>query len=141
MQTLWKISAALHNLLPYLHISTRLIRHLHDELAPLPVGLADQLVQDVEVDRGPQVIDVGHEDVLAALRDQLVQQARIVEAGVNVAVPRRIPGLRLLPVHAQVCGHREEGFFVDARVPVHKTSSAFQASSLIVRIQAASGDI
>lgn len=109
-------------LLPYLHVSTRLIRHLHDKLAPLPVGLADQLVQDVEVDGGAQVVDVGHEDVLAALRNQLVQQARVVEAGVDVPVAGGVPGLRVGPVHAQICGHREEGLFVDARVPLRKRS-------------------
>lgn len=57
----------------HLDVSTRLVRNLHDELAALAVGLADQLVQDVEVDGGAQVVDVGHEDVLAALSDQLVQ--------------------------------------------------------------------
>lgn len=75
----------------YLDVSARLIRHLHDELAALAVGLADQVVQDVEVDGGSQVVDVGHKDVLFALRNQLVQQARVVEAGVNVAVPWRVP--------------------------------------------------
>ena len=65
-------------------------------------------MQDVEVDRGPQVVDVGHEDVLAALGNQLVQQTRIVEAGVNVPVAGRIPGLCVLPIHAQICGHGEE---------------------------------
>lgn len=107
---------------PYLHVGARLVRHLHDELAALPVGLADQLVQDVEVHRGPQVVNVGHEDVLAALRDQLVQQARVVEAGVNVPVAGGVPGLGVGPVHAQVRGHREEGLFVDAGVPLRRRS-------------------
>lgn len=91
-------------------------------------------MQDVEVHRGAQVVDVGHEDVLAALRDQLVQQARVVEAGVNVAVPGRVPGLSVLPPHAQVCGHREEGLFVDAGVPVQKRWVATQIYSFIFRI-------
>lgn len=101
----------------YLDVCARLVRHLHDELAPLAVGLADQVVQDVEVDGGSQVVDVGHEDVLLALLDQLVQQARVVEAGVNVTVPRRVPAFCALSVHAEVCGHGEEGLFVDTRVP------------------------
>lgn len=104
----------------YLDVGARLIRHLHDELAALPVGLADQVVQDVQVDGGSQVVDVGHEDVLLALLNELIQQTGVVEAGVDVAVPRGVPALRVLPIHVQLSGHGEEGFFVDARVPAHK---------------------
>lgn len=107
----------LNSVPPYLDVSTCLIRHLHDELAPLAVGLADQVVQDVEVDGGSEVVDVGHEDVLSALRDQFFQKARIVEAGVDVTVARGVPALCVVPIHAQVGGHRKEGFFVDARIP------------------------
>ena len=74
----------------------------------------------MEVDGGSQVVDVGHEDVLLALLDQLVQQARVVEAGVNVPVSRRVPAFCTLTVHAEVCGHGEEGLFVDTRVPGQK---------------------
>ena len=70
----------------------------------------------MQVHRGAQVVDVGHEDVLLALGDELVQQARVVEAGVDVAVARRVPGLRVLPRQAQVGGDGQKGLFVDARV-------------------------
>lgn len=71
----------------------------------------------MQVHGGAQVVDVGHKDVLLALRDQLIQQARVVEAGVDVAVTRRVPGLCVLPAHAEAGGHGEEGLFVDAGVP------------------------
>lgn len=71
----------------------------------------------MEVDGGSQIVDVGHEDVLFALLNQLIQQARVVEAGVNVAVTGRVPTLCVLPGHSQVCGHGKERLFVDARVP------------------------
>lgn len=101
----------------HLDIGTCLVRNLHDELAALAVGLADQLVQDVEVNGGAQVVNVGHEDVLAALSDQLVQQARVVEGGVDVAVARWVPTLGALPVHTETGGHREQRLLVDAGVP------------------------
>lgn len=108
----------------HLDVGARLVRHLHDELAALAVGLVHQVVQDVQVHGGPQVVDVGHEDVLLALRDQLLQQARVVEAGVDVPVARRVPALRALPSHAQAGGHREEGLLVDARVPGWRRSQS-----------------
>lgn len=104
-------------MMSYLHISTSLVRHLHDELAAFAIRLADQVMQDVQVDGGSQIVDVGHKDVLLALRDQLIQQARVVEAGVDVAVTGRVPALCVLPSHAQGCGHGKERLFVDARVP------------------------
>lgn len=86
----------------------------------------------MEVDGGSQVVDVGHEDVLLALRDQLVQQARVVEAGVNVAVARGVPAFWVLPIRAQVCGHGEEGLFVDARVSGQRKSMIRSAIMLFV---------
>ena len=109
----------------YLDVGARLVRHLHDELAALAVGLADQVVQDVQVHGGSQVVDVGHEDVLFALRDQLVQQARVVEAGVDVSVARRVPALWRLARHVQVRGDGEERLFVDARVPVQRRETRY----------------
>lgn len=101
----------------HLDVGTRLVRHLHDELAALAVGLAGQLVQDVQVHGGAQIVDVGHEDVLAALSDQLVQQPRVVEGGVDVAVAWRVPALGALPVHTEAGGHGEQRLLVDAGVP------------------------
>lgn len=101
----------------YLNVSSGLIRHLHDELAAFAVGLTDQVVQDVQVHSGSQVVNVGHEDVLLALRDQLVQQARVVETGIDVAVTRRVPTVGVLSTRAQACGCRKERLLVYARIP------------------------
>lgn len=101
----------------HLDVGARLVRHLHDELAALAVGLVHQVVQDVQVHGGPQVVDVGHEDVLLALRDQLLQQARVVEAGVDVPVARRVPGLADLAARRHVLGDGEQRVLVDPRVP------------------------
>ena len=75
------------------------------------------MVEDVQVHGGAQVVDVGHKDVLLALGEQLVQQARVGEAGVDVAVARRVPGLRVLPARPQVPGYGQQGLLVDPRVP------------------------
>lgn len=103
--------------LTHLDVGTRLVCNLHDELAALAVGLADQLVQDVEVDGGAQIVNVGHENVLAALSNQLVQQPRVVERGVDVAVAWWVPTLGALPVHTEAGGHGEQRLLVDAGVP------------------------
>jgi hypothetical protein len=50
----------------------------------------DALRQDVEVDGGAHVVDVGHEAVLPALIDQLVQDSGIVNGLIKVTVTRRI---------------------------------------------------
>ena len=63
------------------------ITHLHDEL----VVLAQAEVEDVEVDGGAHVVDVGEEDVLPPLLHELVQHAGVVEGLVEVAVPGRVP--------------------------------------------------
>jgi len=102
---------------PHLDVGARLVCHLHDELASLAVGLADHVVQDVQVHGGTQVVDVGHKDVLLALGDELVQQARVVEAGVDVPVAGGVPHLAAVPRQAQVGGYREEGLLVYAWVP------------------------
>lgn len=62
----------------------------------------------MQIHGGAQVVDVGHEDVLLALGDELVQQARVVEASIDVTVARRVPGLRILACQAQVCGDGQQ---------------------------------
>lgn len=92
----------------HLDVGTGLVGDLHDELAAAVGGLADEVVEDVQIHGGTQVVDVGHEDVLLALGDELVQQARVVEAGIDVTVARRVPGLRILACQAQVCGDGQQ---------------------------------
>jgi|FrelakmetLWP11LW_1041352.scaffolds.fasta_scaffold327919_1 hypothetical protein len=65
-----------------LHVGPGLLGDLHDEL----VLVLDALSQNVEVDGGPHVVDVGHEAVLPAFADQLIQNAGIVERLVEVTV-------------------------------------------------------
>lgn len=59
----------------YLDIGPGLVGDFHDELTSLAIGLAHQMVEDVQVHGGPQIVDIGHEDVLLALGDELVKQA------------------------------------------------------------------
>ena len=75
------------------------------------------MVEDGEVHGSPQVVNVGYEDVLLALGQQCVQQARVVEAGVDVPVPRGVPGIGVRPLHAQVAGDRKQGLLVYPWVP------------------------
>lgn len=107
----------------YLDVGPRLVGDLHDELAALVSRLAHQLVEDEEVDRGAQVVDVGDEDVLLALGDELVQQAGVGEAGVDVAVSRRVPGLAVLAAQAHVLGDGQEGLLVDPWIPAGRRES------------------
>lgn len=104
-----------------LDVGSGLVGDLHDELAA-PVGrLAHQVVQDEEVDGGAQVVDVGHEDVLLPLSDEFVQQPRVGEAGVDVSVTRRVPGIRVLAAHPHVLSYRQQGLLVDPRIPARTT--------------------
>ena len=58
-----------------LDIGPCLVRDLHHEL---PV-VGDDHVEDVQVHRGPKVVDVGDEAVLLAILDKLVQKATVEE--------------------------------------------------------------
>ena len=58
-----------------LDISPGLVRDFHHEL---PV-VGDDHVEDVQVHRGPKVVDVGDEAVLLAILDKLVQKATVEE--------------------------------------------------------------
>ncbi len=104
-----------------LHVSSGLVGDLHDELAALVGRLAHQVVEDEEVDGGAQVVDVGHEDVLLPLSDEFVQQPAVGEAGVDVSVTRRVPGLRILSADPNVFGYRQQGLLVDPRIPAGRT--------------------
>lgn len=80
-------------------------------------------MEDEEVHGGSKVVDVGHEDVLLPLGDELFQQPGVGEAGVNVSVTRRVPGLRVVPVHPHVLSDRQQRLLVDPRIPGQKYSS------------------
>mmetsp|Transcript_10165 Transcript_10165/g.34549 ORF Transcript_10165/g.34549 Transcript_10165/m.34549 type:complete len:358 (+) Transcript_10165:282-1355(+) len=63
------------------------LRHLHHEGRLLARKVGEQL----EVQRGPQVVRVGHEHVLLAVGEELVEGAAPEERRVEVAVARRAP--------------------------------------------------
>ena len=65
-----------------LDIGPGLVCDLHHEL---PV-VADHHVEDVQVHRGAQVVNVGDEAVLLARLDKLIQEAGVVEGLVKVSV-------------------------------------------------------
>ena len=60
-----------------LDIGLGLVGNLHDVLG---LGV-NHLLQDVEVDGGTQVVDVGNEDVLLSGSDELVEQSRVAAEG------------------------------------------------------------
>lgn len=101
----------------HLDVGSGLVRDLHDELAALAVGLAHQVVEDVQVHGGSQVIDVGHEDVLLPLCDELLQQSRVIEASVDVSVSGGVPSLSALPNHTDVLRYGEQGLLIDPGIP------------------------
>ena len=73
----------------YLDVGACLVGDLHEELGGVALRVVEQEVEDVDVGGGAHVVDV--EDVLLALFDELLQQARVVEALVDVAVAGRVP--------------------------------------------------
>lgn len=70
-----------------LNISLGLVGNFHDELG---VGF-NHVVENVEINSGTQVIDIGNKEVLFALSNQLVQETRVVDGLVQITVTRRIP--------------------------------------------------
>ncbi|GMT17579.1 hypothetical protein PFISCL1PPCAC_8876, partial [Pristionchus fissidentatus] len=95
-----------------LHVGPRLVRHFHHKLGR--VGRVEHEVENVEVDGGAHVVNVGQEAVLLALLDELVEQARVVESLVEVAVAGRVPGLVVGALNVGDDGH--ERLLVDAWV-------------------------
>lgn len=100
-----------------LDVGSGLVRDLHYELAAFAVGLAHQVVEDVQVHSGTQVVDVGHEDVLFPFSDELLQQARVIEAGVDVSVSRWVPSLGALSDHAHVLRHWQQRLLIHPGIP------------------------
>lgn len=82
--------------LSYLDISTGLVGHLHDEFEGRAGALlAHQLVEYVQVDGGAQIVNIGEEAVLTALVNEFLQQTRVTEGIVEVAVTRWVPAEQL----------------------------------------------
>lgn len=105
-----------------LDVGAGLVGHLHDKLAAALGWLAHQVVEDVQVHGGAQVVDVGDEHELLPLRDQLLQQSRVIEAGIDVTVTWGIPRLRVLPTHTQSTRHRQQGLLIYSGIPAERES-------------------
>ena len=70
---------------PSLDIGSGLVGDLHDKL----LVLLDDHVEDVEVHRGPEVVNVGHEAVLLTLLNVLFQQPAVEEGLIKVSMAWR----------------------------------------------------
>ncbi len=101
----------------HLHICSGLVCDLHDELAAFSVWLAHQVVQYIQVYRCSQVIDVGDKNVLLPFSDELLQQTRVIKAGVNVTMTRRIPHICILSCHSHVISYRQQWLLIYPWIP------------------------
>jgi hypothetical protein len=79
----------------------------------LAMFVARKSVERTDVDGGAQVVNVGDEDVLLALGEELVEEARVDESGEDVAVAGRIP---ILEGAVDVVGQGQKGLPEDPRV-------------------------
>ena len=70
-----------------LNVGSGLVSDLHDEL---DLRLEAE-VEDGEVDGGSEIVNVGEEDVLAALVNKILHQAGVVKREVEIAVAGGIP--------------------------------------------------
>jgi len=95
-----------------LNVGPCLVGDLHEEVALFVA--ADEEVEDLEVDRGAQVVDVGDEHVLLAFLLELLEEARVLKRLVEISVTRGVPALLL--VRLQRLRNRHEGLLVDAGV-------------------------
>lgn len=71
-------------------------------------------VEDVEVDGGSQVVNVGEEDVLLALFDELIEKTRVLEGLIEVTVTWRVPAFEVVVLN--VLGDWKVGFLVNSWV-------------------------
>lgn len=92
-----------------LDVGLGLVSDLHDVLG---LGV-DHGLEDVEVNDGTEVVNVGDEDVLLAGLNELVEEARVGEGVKDVTVSGRVP-VRL--VRVGVLGDGEERLLVDTGV-------------------------
>eukprot|EP00128_Syssomonas_multiformis_P005340 Colp12_sorted_trinity150504_noHs@14581 len=93
-----------------LHISDGLVSDLHQELDAL--GGGKQVVEDVDVNSSTKVVDVGDKNVLLALSDQSLKQARVLKSFIDITMAGGVPVILVV----EALGHRKKGIFVEARV-------------------------
>jgi hypothetical protein len=93
-----------------LDVSLGLVRDLHKELG---LGL-DHVLENLVVDDGAEVVRVRYKQVLLALGDKLVEDARVEECVEQVTVTGRVP---VLLVVIRGTRARQERLLEDTRVP------------------------
>ena len=71
-----------------LDISPGLVSDLHDKLSVV----ADDHVEDVEVNSSTKVVNVGDEAELLPILQELIQKPAVEERLIEVSMTRRIPG-------------------------------------------------
>lgn len=77
---------------PSFDVRSRLVRHLHQELAGFrPVLRVQQEVKDAEINGSAEVVDVGDEDDLFSLLAKLLQHPAALQRRVHVTMTRRVP--------------------------------------------------
>lgn len=80
----------------YLHIRPGFVCDFHDKFTALSIGWVHEVVKNVKVHCGTQVIYIGYKNIFLPLSDEVIQQTRVVEAGIDVSVAWGIPALRVL---------------------------------------------
>lgn len=80
----------------YLHIRPGFVCDFHDKFAAFPIGWVHEVVKNVKVHSGTQIIYIGHKNIFLPLCNEVVQQPRVVEAGIDVSMAWRVPALRVL---------------------------------------------
>lgn len=54
------------------------------------------MVKNVKVHSGTQVIYIGYKNIFLPLRNEVIQQTRVIKTGVDVSMAWGIPALRVL---------------------------------------------
>merc|ERR1719270_903265 len=82
-----------------LDISPGLVSDLHDKLSII----ADDHVENVEVNSGTEVVNVGDEAELLPILQELIQKPTVEERLVEVPMTRRIPGFLIISSSGRFC--------------------------------------
>lgn len=80
----------------YLHIRPGFVCDFHDKFTALSIGWVHEVVKNVKVHCGTQVIYIGYKNIFLPLSDEVIQQTRVVETGVDVSMAWGIPALCVL---------------------------------------------
>lgn len=102
----------------YLHIRPGFVCDFHDKFTAFSIGWVHEVVKNVKVHSGTQIIYIGHKNIFLPLCNEVVQQPRVVEAGIDVSMAWRVPALRVLSWVRDILGYWQQSFLVNSGVPV-----------------------